>query len=81
MGHKNKGDHQRFKKVPDFHLTFYLFSHIQYKKYSFDLQIADANPGGTIFYLRLLSTKSGTFRKNCPIHATIKETVINRDLQ
>ena len=45
------------------------------------MQIADANPGGPIFYLRLLSTKSGTFRKNCPIHATIKETVINRDLQ
>ena len=81
MGHKNKGDQQKFKKVPDSHLTLYLFSHIQYSKYSFDLQIADANPGGAIFYLRLLSTKSGTFRKNCPIHATIKETVINRDLQ
>ena len=64
MGHENKGDHQKLKKGPDSHLTLYLFSHIQYSKYSFDLQIADDNPGGAIFYLRLLSTKSDTFRKN-----------------
>ena len=41
------------------HVTLYLFSHIQYTKYSFNLQIAVANPGGAIFLLliRLLSTK------------------------
>ena len=31
------------------HVTLYLFSHIQYTKYSFNLQIAVANLGGQFF--------------------------------
>ena len=82
MGHKNKGDHQKFKKflILVSHFIYFLIFN-NYIKYSFDLQITDANPSKEIFYLRLLSTKSGAFWKNCPTHATIKETVINRDLQ
>ena len=57
MGHKNKGDHQKVKSFGISHVTLYLFSHIQYKKYYFNLQMADANPGGAMFYLRLLLTK------------------------
>ena len=75
MSHKNKGDHKKFKKFLIFTSHFIYFFIFNIKKYSFDLQIADANPDGVIFYLRLLSTKSSTFWKNCRTHTTIKETV------
>ena len=44
-------------KVSEFPMSHYLFSHIQYTKYYFNLQMADANPGGAMCYLRLLLTK------------------------